>query len=127
MSRDTFQQPPGVLPRPKAIRSPRGANRSEIDWHDGTVSLYPHHVLRGLCPCAQCQGHQGPIRWVSSVESASPLALEIRTLESVGNYALAVTWGDGHSGGIYSFAYLKRLAEFESASLAELREFRSVR
>ncbi len=27
----------------------------------------------------------------------------------VGNYALRLTWGDGHSTGIYSFAYLREL------------------
>jgi DUF971 family protein len=27
----------------------------------------------------------------------------------VGNYALQLTWGDGHATGIYSFRYLRTL------------------
>jgi DUF971 family protein len=64
------------------------------------------------------------VRWVESVERASPLALEISVLEQVGNYALGVTWADSHGGGIYTFEYLQRLGKLEGASLELLRAFR---
>ena len=35
----------------------------------------------------------------------------IRELGQVGNYALSMRWGDGHDGGIYSFAFLRRLGD----------------
>ncbi|MGA2501477.1 MAG: DUF971 domain-containing protein, partial [Tepidisphaeraceae bacterium] len=34
----------------------------------------------------------------------------IATAEMVGNYAIQLTWTDGHSAGIYSFVYLRELA-----------------
>jgi len=116
-----------VLPRspiPTRVRSPRGATVTEIEWSDGRTRRYPHRTLRGLCPCAKCQGHDGGVRWVESVERASPLALEVSELEQVGNYALGLTWADGHGGGIYSFEYLLELGKLESASIEHLRAVR---
>ena len=78
--------------KPVAIRSPRGARTSEIDWADGHKGVYPHAVLRGYCPCAGCQGHTGTIRFVE----ASGVQLELDEIEPVGNYALRLAWFDGH-------------------------------
>jgi DUF971 family protein len=33
----------------------------------------------------------------------------------VGNYALALVWGDGHDSGIYSFRFLRRLGDLLEA------------
>jgi DUF971 family protein len=38
---------------------------------------------------------------------------ELVHLEAVGNYALAPTWADGHSTGIYSFRTLRGLCPCE--------------
>jgi DUF971 family protein len=92
---------------PMAIRSPRGADTTEIDWGDGHKGIYPHTILRGYCPCAGCQGHGGNISFIERVGNA----LEIDDLEAVGNYALQITWFDGHSSGIYSYAYLRSLCQ----------------
>ncbi|MCL2778205.1 MAG: DUF971 domain-containing protein [Polyangiaceae bacterium] len=89
----------------KAVRSPRGATRTEIDWGDGHKSIYPHDILRGYCPCAGCQGHTGAIKF--QYPSENQIALD--AIVSVGNYALRLTWHDGHDGGIYSYTYLRAL------------------
>jgi DUF971 family protein len=88
---------------PTLVRAPRGARVMEIEFADGHVGVYPHERLRGYCPCAQCQGHQGPIKFVGGGD------LELQDIQEVGNYALRLTWGDGHSTGIYSFVFLRRL------------------
>ena len=95
--------PSSHSPIPTAIKAPHGATEFEVSWSDSTRHVIPHQVLRGFCPCAACQGHSGPTKFVASAN------LELREIERVGNYALALVWGDGHSGGIYSFAYLHRL------------------
>lgn len=92
---------------PVEVRAPRGARQMEIDWADGHRSLLPHAVLRGYCPCAHCQGHEGPITYTPQDESTG--ALELVDLEEVGNYALRLAWGDGHGTGIYSFRFLREL------------------
>jgi DUF971 family protein len=91
-----------------AIRSPRGARVTEIDWRDGHKSVYPHTVLRGYCPCAGCQGHTGEIHFREVTADAE---LELEDIEMVGGYALALKWFDGHSSGIYSFKYLRALCQ----------------
>jgi DUF971 family protein len=109
---------------PTRLRSPRGATVTEIDWSDGSKTRHEHRTLRGLCPCAQCQGHDRGIRWVEAVEQASNLAFEIAELEQVGNYAIGVTWADRHTGGIYSFTYLRELAPLFGKPIDYLRAFR---
>ena len=95
-----------------AIRSPRGARSTEIQWADGHKGVYPHEILRGYCPCAGCQGHSGTISFIdASALPAGGTALEIEEIEPVGNYALQLTWLDGHSSGIYSYIYLRSLCQ----------------
>jgi DUF971 family protein len=91
--------------KPLAIRSPRGTRTTAIDWADGHKSIYPHGVLRGYCPCAGCQGHSGEIRFIETSDDLQ----EIEDFETVGGYALAIKWFDGHNTGIYSFPFLRRL------------------
>jgi DUF971 family protein len=111
-------------PYPTKVRSPRGAVVTEVDWSDGTATRHPHQILRGLCPCAKCQGHDHGIRWVEEVERASQLQLELSHIEQVGNYAVGLTWGDGHSGGIYTFEYLRELARLDGWPTDRLRAYR---
>jgi len=88
---------------PIELRAPRGARTLEIDFEDGHHASYPHEILRGYCPCAVCQGHQGPIRFVPGGD------LELTDLVEVGDYALQLVWGDGHGTGIYTFSFLREL------------------
>lgn len=93
--------------RCKAVRSPRGARTTEIEWGDGHRGIYPHEILRGYCPCAGCQGHEGSIKFIQPHGDQ----LEIDSIETVGNYALQITWFDRHGSGIYSYAYLRALCQ----------------
>ena len=88
-----------------AVRSPRGAKRTEIEWGDGHKGVYPHEILRGYCPCAGCQGHEATIKFVSPTAAQ----LDLDEIEPVGNYALRLQWFDGHGSGIYSYRYLRGL------------------
>ncbi len=91
--------------RPQGVKAPHGARELEIRWADGHTSRYPHELLRGYCPCAGCQGHSGEIRFQTGGD------LELRNLSQVGNYALGLTWGDGHDTGIYTYAFLRKLGD----------------
>ena len=73
--------------KPIAVRSPRGARTTEIDWADGHRGVYPHAVLRGYCPCAGCQGHSGEIHFVETED----VQQELDAIEPVGGYALALS------------------------------------
>lgn len=88
--------------RPVEIRAPRSARTVEIDWSDGETTRYDLAVLRGYCPCANCQGHQGTVRFVDGDSR------ELVTIEEVGDYALRFVFPDCGTG-IYTFPYLLRL------------------
>ena len=84
-----------------------------IKWDDGTESFIELEMMRRRCPCASCHGetdilgnvYKGPARELSAS------AFNLAQLKYVGGYAVNPVWGDGHSTGIYSFEYLKRLGE----------------
>ncbi len=95
---------------PIKVKAPHGARIFEVTWKDAVVSRIDHRILRGYCPCAQCQGHHGVIRFVPGGN------LELREIARVGNYALGITWGDGHASGIYTFSYLRRLGDMAAES-----------
>ncbi len=103
------------LPTPVELRAPEGARRMEVVWSDGITTAYRHAILRGFCPCAYCQGHHGPVRWV---EGAEGMDLELSAIEPVGNYAVQLTWGDAHGTGIYTYAFLRDLAEIGESEIA---------
>ena len=84
-----------------------------IKWDDGSESFIPLEKLRRACPCAGCKGevdimgnlYKGPER------SLSPTAFELARIETVGTYAIQPIWADGHATGLFSFDYLKRVAD----------------
>ncbi len=103
---------------PVELRAPEGARRMEIDWADGESSAYRHVILRGFCPCAHCQGHHGPVRWVEGAEETN---LELTSIVEVGNYAIQLSWGDGHATGIFSFRFLRSLSDVGEAEVDDVR------
>ncbi len=84
-----------------------------IKWEDGGESFIPLERLRRRCPCAGCKGEvdvmgncdKNPER------PLSPAAFQLVRVDNVGGYAVQPVWADGHATGIYSFEYLKRVAE----------------
>ncbi|MDQ3031312.1 MAG: DUF971 domain-containing protein [Myxococcota bacterium] len=106
---------------PVELRAPSGARVMEIEWSDGVTTRHPHALLRGFCPCAHCQGHQGPIEWAGDLEGS---ALEIGAIEEVGNYAVRIAWGDGHSTGIYTWQHLRALGAIGDLPIDEARRSR---
>jgi DUF971 family protein len=86
-----------------------------VKWDDGSESYIRLDALRRHCPCAACKGetdvmgrvHKGP------EFPLTPEAVRLVRLTPVGGYALQPVWADGHSTGIFTFDYLKRIAGAE--------------
>lgn len=84
-----------------------------IKWEDGTESYVRLESLRRYCPCAGCKGemdvmgnlYKGPETPLTSA------AFKLRDLKTIGGYALQPVWADGHSSGLYSFEYLRKVAD----------------
>lgn len=84
-----------------------------LKWDDGREDFIPLDRLRKRCPCAGCNGEMDMLGNVYK-SPARPLGLhafELRSIRPVGGYALQPVWGDQHSTGLYSFDYLRRVAE----------------
>lgn len=83
-----------------------------IAWSDGVESYLPLEPLRRACPCAGCGGEPDVLGQVIRPEvSYTSRSFELAGWQLIGGYALQPRWGDGHNTGLYSFAYLRRLAE----------------
>ena len=81
-----------------------------IQWKDGEETFLSLETLRRACPCAGCGGEPDVLGQVDrpSVQYSRE-SFRLEGFAPVGGYALQLRWGDGHSTGIYSFAYLRRL------------------
>lgn len=95
------------MTRPKKIK--KTDNESlQIIWDDNNVSEITLTELRDKCPCVHCQGET--VIFSSYIPIKSPFKAagfyEIEKIETVGNYAVLITWKDGHNTGIYSWEFL---------------------
>lgn len=87
-----------------------------LAFADGFEAYLPLPMLRRACPCAVCQGEPDAMgRVVRPKVEYGPRAFDLVKFELVGGYAIQPYWADGHSSGIYSFAYLQKLAELPPA------------
>jgi len=82
-----------------------------LAFADGSEIYLPLPLLRRACPCAACQGEPDALgRVMRPKVELGPGAFVLTGWEPVGGYALQLAWSDGHSSGIYSFDYFRRLA-----------------
>ncbi|PYK08846.1 MAG: hypothetical protein DME61_08545 [Verrucomicrobia bacterium] len=83
-----------------------------IAWNDGTESFFKLEMLRRACPCAACGGEPDVLGNVSGPDvTYTDQSFQLVGFDLVGGYALQPRWEDGHRSGIYSFTYLRRLAQ----------------
>ncbi|MDP9004694.1 MAG: DUF971 domain-containing protein [Verrucomicrobiota bacterium] len=81
-----------------------------LQWNDGAESYIPLERLRRACPCATCGGEPDVLGNISRPDvSYTPSSFELIGWQMIGGYALQPRWADGHSTGLYSFQYLRRL------------------
>ena len=87
-------------------------NELAIQWNDGTESFLNLEFLRRACPCAGCGGEPDVLGNIERPNMTySPGSFDLIGFDVVGGYALQPRWRDGHGTGIYSFTYLRRLAQ----------------
>jgi DUF971 family protein len=84
-----------------------------IKWDDGSESFIKLEVLRRACPCAGCKGEMDIMGnlYKSPDKPLAPSAFKLVRVGMVGGYAIQPLWGDGHGTGLYSFDYLRRVAD----------------
>lgn len=96
--------------RPQRIVLDKSHQELVIDWSTGERDRFPWSYLRSNCPSATEKAAResaaaNPLQVLSKIPSS-----ELVSVRAVGRYALAPTWSDGHSVGIYTWDYLRELA-----------------
>lgn len=86
-------------------------NDSEITiaWSDEKQNLYQAANLRRACPCAGCVNEWTGEKTLNPSSIADDI--NFSSIAVVGRYALNFNFSDGHDTGIYSFKYLRELAD----------------
>ncbi len=85
-----------------------GLLRSKITlkWSDGHVTAYPARDLRLACRCANCVEETSGQLLLDP--ATVPTTIRANHIELVGQYAITITWSDGHSTGIFNFRDLRK-------------------
>jgi len=98
----------------------------EIDWVDGHKSAWGFAWLRDACPCATCVEERKLEGRKPGQPKAKPAAVlpmytppaKPSNAHAVGRYALQFNWQDGHTAGIYSWEYLRRVCQCRECTFA---------
>jgi len=99
---------------PTALRLDSAARTLGIEWPGGLAHSLSYRLLRERCMCAQCRSARQKGAAIEADESVS-------VIDAVpyGPNAVQLVFSDGHSRGIFPFAYLRELAlETQAALLA---------
>ena len=86
-----------------------------VEWADGKRNFFDLVFLRRMSPSAETRQlreelARNPLTVLpSGAGDDGPLTAV--DAEMVGNYAIRITFSDGHDTGIYSWSYLRELAE----------------
>ena len=90
---------------PESLKYRRSDRTLEIKFPNQKSVDLSAELLRVLSPSAEVQGH-GPGQEVLQTGKAN---VEITAIEPIGHYAVQISFDDGHSSGLYTWAYLAQL------------------
>jgi len=89
-----------ATPRPTQIKLQTQSRCLELCYSDNEKYPLSYEFLRVLSPSAEVRGHGKPILQTGKKD------VIITNLEPAGNYALKITYNDGHDSGLYTWEYL---------------------
>lgn len=80
-----------------------------LKWNNGRVWTVSNKDLRASCQCALCINEMTGAKIIDPAKIRADIAATQVT--PLGNYAVGVTWNDGHSSGIYPYKRIEELAQ----------------
>lgn len=89
------------------------SDRVHVKWPDGTEAAFSNHALRCACPCARCVDEFTGQKTLD--DNSVSREIQAEGMETLGNYAVAFQWSDGHTSGIYAWDFLRGLAKRQDA------------
>ncbi|MEM1049465.1 MAG: DUF971 domain-containing protein [Pseudomonadota bacterium] len=94
-----------TAPWPTEIRLSGDKRTLSVTFDDASSYALEAEYLRVMSPSAEVQGHSPD----QKKTVPGKRTVEIMSVESVGNYAVRLTFDDLHDTGLYSWAYLQKL------------------
>ena len=103
---------------PQEIRLSRSRNNLFVKFDNGYETTLSAELLRVESPSAEVQGH-GVGQKTTPTGKAK---VTISALEPVGNYAIRITFSDGHDTGLFSWDILYDYGQRQQKLLADYLE-----
>ena len=97
---------------PTELRFSKTQRALTIRFDDGADYVLPFKTLRLESPSAEVQGHGNGPKPPPPVISDD---LDVDKADPVGRYAVRIHFSDGHSSGLFTWAYLRELGEKQAA------------
>lgn len=99
------------LQRPEKPEVEATESHIHLHWSDGRTTSVANRTLRLACGCALCVDEMThkPILDPDRV----PADIHAEELRTIGNYALGISWSDGHNTGFFPYKTIVALAEEE--------------
>lgn len=97
------------IPPPTDLKLHRRSRELEVRFADGLNARLSAEFLRVHSPSAEVQGHGKPILQFGK------LGVGLSKVEPAGQYALKLTFDDGHDSGLFTWDYLYQLAQRQDA------------
>lgn len=92
---------------PSQIKFHSKSQMLELAWNGEASKQISAELLRVLSPSAEVRGHGVG----NQVLQFGKKDVRILKLEPTGNYALKITFDDGHDSGLFNWEYLKDLCD----------------
>ncbi|EKN46423.1 MULTISPECIES: gamma-butyrobetaine hydroxylase-like domain-containing protein [Pseudomonas] len=102
-----------MSPIPSAIQLHKASKTLTLKYASGEEYHLPAELLRVHSPSAEVQGHGKPIL------QHGKLNVGLTKVEPAGQYALKLTFDDGHDSGLFTWEYLHELAVRQEALWAD--------
>ena len=93
---------------PEELRFSKSARTLTVGFDDGARFTLPYKTLRLESPSAEVQGHGSGPKPPPPIISDD---LSVDKAEPVGRYAVRLYFSDGHSSGLFTWAYLRARGE----------------
>lgn len=92
---------------PQGITLRRESRLLRLEYADAVTYELPFEYLRVYSPSAEVRGHGAG----QEVLQTGKEDVNVVRIEPIGHYAIRLEFSDGHNTGLYTWAYLRDLAE----------------
>ncbi|MDR9751594.1 DUF971 domain-containing protein [Pseudomonas sp. SZMC_28357] len=94
---------------PTAIKLHKASKTLSLSYASGEEFDLPAEFLRVHSPSAEVQGHGKPVLQFGKI------GVGLSKVEPAGQYALKLTFDDGHDSGLFTWDYLYQLGQRQEA------------